>query len=182
VDIVFVLDRSGSMGPYFDNVADAAQLFSTAFAGVPEFRFALVGLPGAGTDDPEVLLDFTDAVTFQIALAGMSTIGAGLEPSYDACFLGSTGGLGLSWREGSRQYQVLFTDEVGQSYDSPAVTEADVAASMSYAGQVFYGFVRSGFSHSFDDIADATGGRIFYLGAAEEMEEDLSEMFSNECW
>jgi len=182
VDIVFILDRSGSMGSYFSDVADAAQLFANAFTGVPEFRFALVGLPGSGTTDPEVLLDFTDAADFQIALATMSTIGAGQEPSYDALELGATGGLGLSWREGSRQYQVLFTDEIGQSYDDPANTEASVAASMSYAGQVFYAFIKSAFSESFNDIADATGGRLFYLGSAADMEEDLSEMFSQECW
>ena len=182
VDILFILDRSGSMMSYFDDVADASQMFATAFSGVPEFRFALVGLPASGTDDPEVLLDFTDASTFHIALATMSTIGSAWEPSYDACYLGATGDLGLSWRAGSRQYQVLFTDEIGQSYDSPLIGELDVANAMVAAGQVFYGFVKSSFDHSFDDIADATGGRLFTLGDADDMEEDLSEMFAEECW
>jgi hypothetical protein len=182
VDIVFIIDRSGSMGSYFSDVADAAQLFANAFTGVPEFRFALVGLPGSGTSDPEVLLDFTDAATFQIALSTVSTLGAGQEPSYDACQQAATGELGLSWREGSRQYQVLFTDEIGQSYADPLNTEAGVAASMSYAGQVFYAFIKSAFSESFDDIAGATGGRLFYLGNAAQMEDDLSEMFAQECW
>jgi hypothetical protein len=182
VDIVFVLDRSGSMGSYFNDVASASQMFATAFSGVPEFRFALVGLPGSGTNDPEILLDFTDATTFWNALDTMSTIGAGLEPSYDACYLGATGALGLSWRPGSRQYQVLFTDEQGQSYDSPTVTEQMVADEMVAAGQVFYGFIKSTFDSYFDDIADATGGQLFTLGDADDMEEDLSEMFSEECW
>jgi len=182
VDIVFILDRSGSMGSYFSDVAAASQMFATAFSGVPEFRFALVGLPGSGTTDPEVLLDFTDASTFWTALDTMSTIGAGQEPSYDACYLGATAGLGLSWRSGARQYQVLFTDEQGQSYDSPTVTEQMVADEMVAAGQVFYGFIKSTFDSYFDDIANATGGRLFNLGDADDMEEDLSEMFSEECW
>ena len=182
VDIVFILDRSGSMGSYFNDVANAAQLFSTAFTGVPEFRFAIVGLPGYGTTDPEVLLDFTDASDFQTALATMTTIGAGQEPSYDACYLGATGGLGLSWRASARQYQVLFTDEQGQSYDSPTVTEQMVADEMVAAGQVFYAFIKSAYDDGFDDIATATGGQLFNLGDSDDMEEDLSEMFSEQCW
>jgi len=182
VDIVFLLDRSGSMGKYFADVTAASKLFSAAFAGVPEFRFALVGVPGLDTDDPEVLLDFTDAAEFQLALADMRTIGALQEPSYDACYLGSMGGLGLSWRADSKQYQVLFTDEVGQSYDSPEVTESDITEAMKLADQVFYAFIKREASSYFDDIADATGGQLFYLDEAAGMEEDLSKLFSDQCW
>ncbi len=182
VDILFILDRSGSMGRYFADVTAATKLFSVAFTDVPEFRFALVGLPGVDSNDPQVLLDFSDAAVFQRTLADMRTLGALQEPSYDACYLASTGGLGLSWREGSRQYQVLFTDEVGQSYDSPPVKESDVANSMKLAEQVFYAFIKSEASGYFDEIADTTGGQLFHLDDAEGMEENLSKLFSDECW
>ena len=57
-----------------------------------------------------------------------------------------------------------------------------VADAMVAEGQVFYGFVKSAFDDWFNDIADATGGRLFNLGDADDMEEDLSEMFAEECW
>ena len=129
VDIVFVLDRSGSMNTHFASVANAAQIFASSFTGVPEFRFALVGIPHTpGTTEVEVLLDFSDASTFVTMLSTMSTTGGGHEASYDAPYMAANGDLGLTWRSGDvRRYIVLFTDEAAQSYVSPSLSETDVA-------------------------------------------------------
>jgi hypothetical protein len=183
IDIVFVLDRSGSMSSYFDAVAEAARMFSDAFATDPNYRFAIIGLPGEGStsnDDPEVILDFTDGATFKTTLISLSYLSAGREPSYDALYL-APNDLGLSWREGARKYQILFTDEAGQSYDSPSVNEADVEVQLVLEGHIFFGFVKHPFQTYFDDIAASTGGNVYYLGSAADMEDDLSEIFEEEC-
>jgi len=184
VDIVFVLDRSGSMISHFASVANASQMFATAFTGVPEFRFALVGIPTSdGGSGVEVLLDFTDAATFVAELSLMTTTGGGHEASYDASYQAATGGLGLSWGGTDvRKYVVLFTDEAGQSYDTTPVDETDVANALLAADITFYGFIRSTFWSHFDDIASLTGGDLYDLGTEAQMEQDLSEIFSDECW
>ena len=184
VDIVFVLDRSGSMISHFASVANAAQLFATAFTGVPEFRFALVGIPpDAGpSQDVEVLLDFTDAATFVAELSLMTTTGGGWEASWDAPYLASNGTLGLSWDSDARKYIVLFTDEKGQSYLEPDIDEMDVANELVAEDITFYGFIDASHWGDFDEIALLTGGDIYHLGSSAQMEEDLSEIFSDECW
>jgi hypothetical protein len=184
VDIVFILDRSGSMVTHFSSVANASRLFATNFAGVPEFRFALVGIPHApGTHAVEVLLDFTDAATFVATLGTMFTTGGVDEASYDAPYLASNGNLGLSWGEGDvRKYIVLFTDEPAQSYRTPQLTEVDVTDELISNDITFYGFIKWQFNSHFDDIATGTGGAIYPLGTSSMMEEDLAEIFADECW
>ena len=81
-----------------------------------------------------------------------------------------------------RKYIVLFTDERGQSYTDPDIDEMDVATLLMTENITFYGFIKSTFWTSFDDIADLTGGSLYNLGSEEQMEEDLSEIFSDECW
>ena len=74
----------------------------------------------------------------------------------------------------------MFTDEQGQSFDG--VDEMDVATAC-YANDVtFYGFIKYNHWEDFDDIAAMTGGALYDLGTASQMEEDLSEIFSDECW
>ena len=180
VDIVFMIDLSGSMGSYYASVANAAQLFADAFAGNPDFRFALVGIPHPGGQDPGIILDFTDAVTFQMELAMLSTTGGGHEPSWDGPYLACEGTLGLSWNYDTRKYVVMFTDEIGQSFDG--LVESDVADMCFHNDVTFYGFIKSLFWSSFDDIAAMTGGDLYDLGSSADMEEDLSEIFSDECW
>jgi len=184
VDIVFVIDRSGSMGTHFASVANAAQLFAASFTGVPEFQFAVVGIPHTpGTDAVEVLLDFTDAATFVTTLATMTTTGGGAEASYDALYTASNGDLGLSWRGGdTRKYVVLFTDEAAQSYVSPELTETDVANELVSEDITFFGFITPTYTSQFDNIADDTGGDIYYLGSSADMEDDLATIFNDECW
>lgn len=184
VDIVFVLDRSGSMNEHFPSVANAARLFATSFTGMPAFKFALIGIPHTpGTQEVEVLLNFTDAAAFVTTLGTMTTTGGGEEASYDAPYKAANGDLGLSWREGEvRKYIVLFTDENAQSYVNPALTEEDVAAKLVEKDITFYGFIRWAYHGQFDDIAIDTGGDLYHLGSATQMESDLGEIFDDECW
>lgn len=180
VDVVFMIDLSGSMGSYYPSVADASQLFATAFTGNPDFRFAIVGVPYPSGTDAGIILDFSDASTFQGELSLLSANGGGQEPSWDATYESCNEALPLSWDADSKRYVVLFTDETGQSYDG--LSEADAAMSCSGNDVTFYGFIKSSFWSSFDDIAIATSGGLYILGSSAQMEEDLSEIFSDECW
>jgi hypothetical protein len=180
VDIVFMIDLSGSMGSYYPSVSSAAQLFATAFTGNPDFRFAIVGIPYPSGNNPGIILDFSDASTFQAELSLLSANGGGQEPSWDAAYESCNETLLLSWDTDSRRYVVLFTDETGQSYDGRS--ESDAALSCSDNDVTFYGFVKYSFWPSFDDIASSTGGNLYDLGSSTQMEEDLSEIFADECW
>lgn len=182
VDIVFMIDLSGSMGVHYPSVAQAAQLFANAFATNTDFRFALVGIPHPSGQEPGIILDFTDAVTFQATLATLSTNGGGWEPSWDGPHEACNETLGLNWDGASdtRRYVVLFTDEQGQSWDG--LSEMDVATTCYDNDVTFYGFIKYTHWNDFDDIAGMTGGNIYDLGSASQMEEDLSEIFSDECW
>ena len=180
VDIVFAIDLSGSMGTYYPSVANAAQLFATAFTGNPDFRFAIVGVPFPRGTDAGVILDFSDAATFQAKLSILTTIAAGQEPSWDATYEVCDESLGLTWDIDARRYVVLFTDETGQSYDGRS--EADAATSCFHNDVTFYGFIKYSFWTAFDQISSLTGGNLYELGSATQMEEDLSEIFADECW
>lgn len=180
VDIVFMIDLSGSMNTYYPSVANAAQLFATAFTGNPDFRFAIVGVPFPTGTDAGIVLDFTDAATFQTELSLLSTISAGQEPSWDATYETCNESLGLAWGTDARRYVVLFTDETGQSFDGRS--ESDAATSCFDNDVTFYGFIKMGFWSAFDEIASLTGGNLYELGSATQMEEDLSEIFADECW
>lgn len=180
VDIVFMIDLSGSMGSYYPSVASAAQLFANAFTGNPDFRFAIVGIPYPSGTDAGIVLDFSDASTFQLELATLSTIGSGHEPSWDATYEACNESLPLSWTSGAKRYVVLFTDETGQSYDG--LSEADAASSCLSNDVTFYGFINFSFWTAFDDISSSTGGNLYNLGSSTQMEEDLSEIFADECW
>lgn len=182
VEIVFMIDLSGSMASYYSSVAQAARLFADAFAGNTDFRFALVGIPHPTGEDPGIILDFADALTFQASLASLTTNSSAREPSWDGPYEACNETLGLSWSGSpdTRKYVVMFTDEQGQSFDG--VDEMDVATAC-YANDVtFYGFIKYNHWEDFDDIAAMTGGAIYDLGTASQMEEDLSEIFSDECW
>ena len=180
IDIVFMIDLSGSMATYYSDVANASQLFANAFSGNSDFRFALVGVPYPAGSEPGVILDFSDASTFQLELATLSTLSTGSEPSWDAAYEVCSELLPLGWTEGARRYAVLFTDEEGQSYDG--LSEADATNACASYGVTFYGFTKFSYVSYFDDIASATGGEIYLLDSAGQMEDDLSEIFSDQCW
>lgn len=180
VDIVFMIDLSGSMESYYPSVSGAAQLFSTAFTGNPDFRFAIVGVPYPSGTDAGIILDFADAATFQAELSLLTANGGGQEPSWDATYGSCNESIPLSWGVGSKRYVVLFTDETGQSY--AGLSESDAADSCRINGVTFYGFIKYAFWDSFEEIASATSGDLYDLGSSAQMEADLSEIFSEECW
>lgn len=125
-DVVFVVDRSGSMSDTADAVDETVQNFGVAFSG-PEFNYAFVLIPGIADYVPELILDFSDYTTFSRVLSSYSgrTIGSS-EPTYDALIDIADGSMGLSYTPGHVRVVIMFTDEGGQSFRGPVVDEVQM--------------------------------------------------------
>ena len=127
VDIVFVIDNSGSMGNTISAVKQAVNSFTSTYGQRADIRWGLVVAP-----DPDMAYDaqvrrYSDLNTAQVFAAAMQNMGSnggGSEPTLDAItFLTSPSNpLGMSWRASSRHVVVLFTDEEPQSYTTPQAT------------------------------------------------------------
>jgi hypothetical protein len=180
VDIVFILDESGSMQSVLTRVANVAQTWALKYGNRTDLRFALVVAPySLPFYDGLVLLieNFTTATVIKTSLSAQVSGMVALEPTYDALFMLAepTNLLNLNWRTGSRRVAVLFSDEQGQSYEyEPPLTVGEVAIEAQTQGLRVYVFANSSSSYSYQPITDASGGRILSLYLEDsDMEREL---------
>ena len=91
VDLLFVIDISGSMQPYINALANALSLYASDF-GSTDHKFGLVVFPGtiAYGSWNELSIrsgvtgnSFVDVGTFQTLIISLSANGGAYEPSYD---------------------------------------------------------------------------------------------------
>lgn len=148
VDIVFVIDNSGSMGTTIAAVKAAANGFANTYGARADLRWALVVAPDPDPAyDTQVRLytDLNTAPMFASAMQNMGANGGGQEPTLDALAMlaNPTNPLHVSWRSGSRHVVVMFTDENPQSYSNPLNTELSVNAAIAMAGMRTYLFTDS---------------------------------------
>jgi len=128
VDMVFAIDRSGSMCNKIRVLRAAIEPYVLAFANSPH-RFALVNIPGRPpAHQPDVQVNLTDSLTFAAALAQLSCDFWNEEPQYDAVEAIAVNSLGLTFRDDAWPMVVMMTDEHAQSYRQPPLTAADVRA------------------------------------------------------
>ncbi len=187
-DVVFLIDRSGSMSDDIAAVIDSLYNFVERFED-ERYRFALIDIPQSGRDGTFGLtLNFRSYEDFIDTLGGAWAGGGSLEATYDAVYDALLPGnpLGLGYRADAIKYMVLFTDEPGQSYTHvPALTESDVRGMVQGRDARFYGFMPPGVQPAFDDIVrdagdDSAYGRIFDLSAdSEVMADRMEEMFTD---
>ncbi len=170
-DIVFVIDRSGSMCNEIDQVAIALEVYIRQFAGDDNYRFAIVDMTFEYGDFVEVILDFTDLGTVQATLLAMACNGTGSEASLDAmyevCLHNTSVELDLSWRDDANAAQMVFTDEHPQTYtaiptDSLMVTDACLANGVVPFVWGPYGIYALGPNGDFTFVRNA-GGEVFDL-------------------
>lgn len=185
-DFVFVIDNSGSMISSIGKVNNAVTSFSQTYQYDGRFAFALVKITDEKIDGkPFVAQDFTDAGGFAQAVSSIRLDeGGAYEASYDAVVQISdlTNPLKLSWRTGALKYIVLITDEDGQSYTNPSNTEASTAKAAKMGGVKTYIFTIPSSMASFDDIAAASGGKVYNLSATGvEIENWLSGIIAVGC-
>ena len=136
VDLLFVIDISGSMQSYINALASALSMYASDFAQT-EHMFGLVVFPNAWveTSGYEMSVEsgngssaFINVMSFQMLLNSLSADGGGSEPSYDVAkrIMSSNDAAHIGWREDAYPYVILITDEDGQSWGDNDVY--DVAA------------------------------------------------------
>lgn len=137
VDMLFLVDGSGSMYQLIDNLRSAIGIYSNDFrnthcpagSGNQCHRFGLAVFPGHGGFDcingPKFLVLSADASgnalvdvdKFHFALSGIPPV-CSEEPSYDVLFesMDSTDPMRIGWRQDAFPYVVIITDEAAQSW------------------------------------------------------------------
>lgn len=178
IDILYLIDISGSMGGTIAAVISATSTFSSTYAGNPEFRFGLVLISGSGSRDSRayVEVDFSDFSSFNAVLSRVTSNGGGSEPTWDAVYESSTDEIvhgvdtdsdgltdafdetmtGLSWREGSIRILIMFGDEQGQTYrvtrGLTSVQETEMCESLTH-GESLTVFTEARFAGDYDECA-----------------------------
>ena len=177
-DIVYAIDTSGSMSGKTEAVRMATSSFSSRFMADTDFRFAIVLFPSRTEDEePQVLLPLSDFGTFHTALTTSSLAGSGgSEPSYDVVYELGTDELDVHWRPGTIHIIIVFTDEIGQSYRRPFVTETLMCDALT-RGEYFAYVTLPTYMEDFDEC-----GHYFELTSdAAAMAEALSEIIRDPC-
>jgi len=171
-DILFIVDVSGSMSGTINAVQQAMSMFSAHYADQEVVQWGLVVGPVNGFGVEESLVISTNLVPFNqflpvlVALDDEST---GNEMLYDALFLsirnlvplgvvpplpmpswdgvGSIPALGnwsINWREDAHHVVVVFSDEGGQSYMAPEITQEIIVQHAAAANDlVIYTFSKN---------------------------------------
>lgn len=170
MDVVFIVDRSGSMFSPIANVQRALDDFINLRAADARFHYWLYDLPGVPRSNvaepntvchPDLTRPLTscDVPTFRSALRRLAATHGGNEPSYDILYDLATGIEEIDWTPGAARIVVFFGDEEGQSFLNR--TEREVMDAIRAAGIIFYGFVAPHYVWDYDDIARGSGGQTF---------------------
>jgi len=187
IDIVFVIDESGSMENVIRNIANVSKTWVVKYNNRADLKFAVVAAPWSNyTYDGRTLLiqDLTNASAASIALSNQYAGNCALEPTWDAIYLlsNSLNELGLTWRNNSVKVIIMFTDEGGQSYEyNPPLVLQEVVDMAVQENRHVYTFTVSNVYASYQPITDATDGGIYNLYLSQpEMESVLDSIVAEE--
>jgi hypothetical protein len=132
VDVMFVIDRSGSMGDEFRNLASNLSVFFNGLAAdsrIGTLRAGLTVYEGTTSQsDSEILVkDFTSSAADIATALGTVSLRGGTERSAAAvrsAIPGQANYLGASWNPNTVRTTVLITDEGGDDRGDYAATGA----------------------------------------------------------
>jgi hypothetical protein len=151
------------------------------FAGNPGIQFAIVLVPGNRDREPEILMDFSDGMLLALMGAPLGCSNGGQEPTFDSLYQASNGTMGLAWPSNAQVVHVLITDERGQTYEFPSISETMVADQLVLTDQIFFLFDgdpgNPAVRNSFDEIVMRTGGQRFELDDALDLFNQLDLIF-----
>ncbi len=159
VDLLFVIDQSGSMGNEFSTLADNIEDFFnllTSDARTGSVAGGLISYLGTPTLDQSLT---TDVLSLKAAISGVS-VGGGTENGLDAIQAGLPGGSlfnSVGWRPNTVKSFVLLTDED----DDGAENYAAVGTAISDAGYL-NNIIVSGGGNEYAPSAVPTGA-VFSL-------------------
>lgn len=178
IDVVFVFDTSGSMGSLHAIIVAAT---ATVVQALPDtYRYAIVVAPEEGIvypyrPVPAIDLDLTDADTLLQHLPNVPSIVAADEPTYDAIQYLADGTLDISWREDSIKIVVVYSDERGQSFQNPKITQTDAMVACQKANH--YVFVMTsndkGIRDTYRSITTGCGGGLLGFGHTNVLQQNL---------
>jgi len=162
-EIVFVIDVSGSFDQEISSMIGGIRpLLSEPITENFKFGLVLIGMrvPHADENYPHTLKT-TDLVSRDEFIAFLEEIqvtymplSGGSEPSYDAIYGISTGEIPFNFSETSQKVIVLMTDENGQSYKMPRITETLAGEAARNNNVSIYIFSSPHDVPSFDQIVD----------------------------
>jgi len=129
VDMVFAIDRSGSMCGVIRALRQGIQPYVLEFANTPH-RFALVNIPGGMGHrvDPAVEINLVDSLTFAATLGQLDCDLGNEEPQYDAVVDIAQNNLNLNFRDDAWPMVVMLSDENAQTFRQ--LTTTDVVATL----------------------------------------------------
>lgn len=174
LDVMLIIDQSGSMCPEIEQLRPVLLQFLGERPDSDWLRIWVVDLPYDRGQDPgwnacvvQSGGGGADACPRQALLESLSVLtchSGAVEPLYDAVWAiaNNTAPLQVNWTPGSRRYIVFFGDEPGDSVRVPEVTESMAASALAGAGITFYGFIEPRDLLTYDDLANASGGSVYF--------------------
>ena len=172
IDVVFIIDISGSMGPAIANVQAQLLNFNSQMqaAGIDaQYGLVLMPSPTGFSDDPTQVQDIVDFATFTAPGSPFQTIpitGA-TERGSDAIlealnlFDPDAGPTTFNYRPGSRIVPILLTNEDDDSTTQAAI---DAQAALLSTNSLFYAIADPLFfntASTYGTFATSTGGQLF---------------------
>jgi hypothetical protein len=178
LDIVFVIDSTGSMEDEIDEVKENVSTLVTQIAGInPDFRVALVDYKDTPDEESayQSRLDLpftTDFAAFDSQLRSLVADGGGDEP--ESVYSGLMTALNLDWRAGAKKLVIPLGDAPAKDPEPITGFTLDAVRAKALAvDPATIDSIQSGEDSetqaSFSAIADATGGEHLQLP-----ESDLS--------
>lgn len=168
-DIVVMLDRSGSMDPYYPALLYALEAFALSHSS-DLYRYSVIAVPDA-TNQPVLMFagqKFDALVTYVRNLAGWT---GGFEPSYTVFWHVERRSYPLELRPEARVLLLWFGDEArqGGTYLQPLSSTAldtlhyEIVNYLRLTGDRFIGFCSPTTVGDYQDFADVSGGATFSL-------------------
>jgi hypothetical protein len=189
LDLIFVIDQTGSMQPVFNQVQRTAkEIFASIAARFPDHRVALVAYRD-WSDGDRIFQDFpftTDEAEFQKDVDTLKASGGGDSP--EAVLEALLRALRMPWRAGVNKQIILMGDAPphspipnGPDKDKTAddvvklAFEVDPAVINAIATPVS-GSVSKDTAAAFDDLAKRTGGTMTTADKAEEVPKKIMDV------
>jgi len=159
VDVVFIIDESGSMSDDQAAVKANVSFIAQQLGAALDPLYGLVGFgAAAGNGAPRTLTDITNEAAFTTALNSLQVSG-GIEPGVQATFYAMNNLTG--YRSGAGVCAVLITDE-----DSDGGTVTDALTALGNRDATWFGIVDPTFGNTpatYGALASATGGALFNI-------------------
>lgn len=179
VDIVLLIDQSGSMSVLLHGIVEALTEF--IFTHQEDvYRYAIVDLPGPTSPAASLRVPLSPAALSLAQLAFIDASHTSEEPSYDALIYISDGRIPVEWRPDAHHLVLFFGDEDGQTLSD--YTEEDAGVALATAGIIFYGVVSPDYWTDYDGIARLSNGDLYDIyGPKADLEALLPKIFEQHC-